>query len=179
MGLCLERVRQGLELGRISAGSMRQRLAQQPVGQPRVARQQGAVQVRANRPPDAAALEGALAVVAEACDDPSQRLGACIEKRAPSMVLEPGKRPPLTGDELTIEEDVADHPALAGDRLERKEADSRQLGAASLAIEPAEQLVTAADGKHRRARLHRLHQTCFAGEIPRDERLLAILPPPT
>ena len=74
---------------------------------------------------DAAALEAGLAVVAEAGDDAAERLGAGVEPRAAGMVLEARDRPPLTRDELALEQDVADHAPLAGDRLVREEADRR------------------------------------------------------
>ena len=78
----LEPVGQRLELRRLAAGRMRERLREQPVGEPRVARQQRPVQVRADRPADAAALEAGVAVVAEPGDDAAERRrarhpGAC------------------------------------------------------------------------------------------------------
>ena len=71
----------------------------------------------------AAALEAALAVVAEAREDASERLGAGIEARAAGVILESGERSLLAGHELALEQDVADHPSLACDGLEREEAD--------------------------------------------------------
>ena len=77
--------------------------------------------------PSAAALEAALAVVAEAGDDAAERLGARVEVRAAGVVLEPGERAPVAGAELALEQHVADHPPLAGDRVKREQADARQL----------------------------------------------------
>ena len=68
-----------------------------------------------------------LAVVAESGDDAAERLGARVEERAARVVLEAGQRAPLAGLELALEQDVADHPPLAGDRVQRKQADARQL----------------------------------------------------
>ena len=58
------------------AEAVRECLRQQPVGEPRVARQERSVQVRPDGTPDAAALVAALAVVAETCDDAAERFGA-------------------------------------------------------------------------------------------------------
>ena len=88
------------------------------------------MQVRAERAAGAAALVAALAVVAEAGHDAAERLGTLVEQRAARVVLEAGERAPLAGLELALEQDVADHPPLAGDRVQREQADARQLGAA-------------------------------------------------
>ena len=75
--LLLELVRQRREL-RVAA-RVRERVGEHAVGEPRVARQQRAVQVRAVRLPVAAALEAGLAVVPEAGDDAAERL--CARRR--------------------------------------------------------------------------------------------------
>ena len=49
----LELVGERLELRRLAARAVRERLREQPVGEPRVARQQRAVEIRADRAPDA------------------------------------------------------------------------------------------------------------------------------
>ena len=79
--------------------------------------------------PDAAALQAALAVVPEPGDDAAERLRAGVEARPAGVVLEARERAPHAGLELALEQDVADHPPLAGDRLEREEPDAGQLGA--------------------------------------------------
>ena len=89
----LQLVRERLELGRLAARRVGERLREQPVREPRVARQQRAVQVRPDRAPDAAALEPALAVVAEAVDDAAERQRAVVEVRAAGVVLEARERP--------------------------------------------------------------------------------------
>ncbi len=72
---------------------------------------------------------------------------------------------------------VADHATLAGDRLQRQEADSRHALAVEAAVAAAEQLVAAADGERRRAAGDRLAESrSLPGEIVRHEELLAILP---
>ena len=78
--LLLELVRQRREL-RVAA-RVPQRIGEDAVGEPRVARQQRAVQVRAVRLPVPAALEARLAVVPEAVDDAAERLCAWVEDRA-------------------------------------------------------------------------------------------------
>ena len=45
----------------------------------------------------------------------------------PAWFSKPGQRPPLARLELALEQHVADHAPLAGDRLEREEPDARQL----------------------------------------------------
>ena len=117
MRLTFELVGERLELGRVAAGPVGERLGEQPVGEPRVAGQQRAVQVRAEHAAGAAALVAALAVVAEAGEDAAERLGAVVEARPAGVVLEAGQRAPLAGLELALEQHVADHPPLAGDRV--------------------------------------------------------------
>src|SRR5215212_6668331 len=53
---CLELVLERLELGRLASGRMRERLCQEPVGKPRIPREEGPVQVRADHAADAATL---------------------------------------------------------------------------------------------------------------------------
>src|SRR6202165_5678850 len=66
---------------------------QHAVGEPRVAREKRAVQVRAVHALEAAALVPGGAVVTEAGQHPAEGLGAFVEIRAPGMVLEAGERP--------------------------------------------------------------------------------------
>src|SRR5690348_14471941 len=119
MGLALQLVPERLELGRLAPGAMRERLRQQPVCEPGIARQQGPVEVRAEDTAGAAALEAALAVVSEACQHAPERLRAVLEHGAARVVLEARERAPLAGLELALEQDVADHPALAGNGVQR------------------------------------------------------------
>src|SRR5581483_10603513 len=123
-------------------------------------------------------LVAALAVVPEAGDDAPEGLRARIEASPPGVVLEPREGSTLAGIELAVEQHVADHPLLAGDRLEREQADAGHVLAVEAPIAAAEQLVSAADGEERRATLddgfdQRLR---LRGEVLRDEVLLAILP---
>ena len=104
----------------------------------------------------AAALEAALAVVPEAGEHASERLGAGVEARASRVVLEARQRPLLAGLELALDQHVADHAALARDGLEREEPDARHLLAVEAAVAAAEQLVAAADREHRGAAVDRL-----------------------
>src|SRR5207247_8493947 len=87
VGLVLQVVRQRLEHRRL-AEAMRERLREHPVREPRVAWEQRPVQVCADRPADAAALEAAFAVVAEAGNYAAERLRAGVEPSPAGMVLE-------------------------------------------------------------------------------------------
>src|SRR5437879_518936 len=109
MRFVFQLVRERCELRRL-AEAMRERLPVPPVGEPGSAGQQGAMEIRADRAADAAAFPTALAVVAEAGDDPAERLRARIELRAPRVVLEAGERPAQPGLQLALEQNVADHP---------------------------------------------------------------------
>jgi len=67
-------------------------LAEQQVGQRRVAGQHRAVQVGAEHGALPGPLGGVPAVVAAAADDPAERLDAGTQDRAPAVVLEPGQQ---------------------------------------------------------------------------------------
>jgi hypothetical protein len=60
----------------------------------------------------------------------------------PAWFLEPGER---TAGPLAVEQDVADHAALPGDRVERQESGPGQLDAVAVAVVAPEQLIAAAD----------------------------------
>jgi len=93
------------------------------------------------------------------------------------VILEAGQSPPLTGLELALEEDVADHPPLAGHGVEREQPDPGQLVAALVAIEAPEQLVAAADREQRSAALDSSANAFAVGREGRgDQLLLAVLP---
>src|SRR5439155_6808053 len=99
-----------------------------------------------------------------------------IEPRSPGVVLEPRERQPLSGLELALDQHVADHPALAGDCLEGQETDTRHVLAVKAAVAASEELVAAADRKHRGALPDGLLQLLrLLDEIPCDEELLSIL----
>src|SRR5580765_54869 len=140
--LHFELVGQRFELGRLASGGVSERLREEPVREPRVARQQRTVQIGADRSTHATALEAALAVVAEAVDDTPER------QRPPGMILEPRERATCP---VAVEQHIADHPALPGDRVEREEADAGELGTVALAVGTTEKLVAAAHGEHGRA----------------------------
>src|SRR5205085_12612695 len=134
------------------------------------------VQVRPDSAPDTATFEAALAVVAEAGNDAAERLRSPVEMRAAGVVLEAGEHPPDPGFELALEQDVADHAPLTGDRLEREEADAREVDAVEVAVRTAEQLVAAADSEQCRAvGDRRQHVLGLGGQILRDKCLLTIL----
>ena len=108
------------------------------------------MEVRADHAAETAALAAALAVVSEARDDATERRRSRIEPRPAGVVLEPGERPPLPRLELALEQDVADHPPLPGDGLERQQARTGHVLAVEAAVAAPEQLVAAADREHRR-----------------------------
>ena len=92
------------------------------------------------------------------------------------MVLEARQRPRNAWIELGFQEDVPDHPPLAGHGVVGEKADPRELGARPVAVEAAEELVAAADGEERGSRVHRLDQRRpLRGEIGRDESLFVVL----
>src|SRR5438477_619466 len=129
---------------------------------------------RHDRAAEAAALEAALAVVPEPSEDAPQRLGTGVEDRPSGVVLEPGER---RAGPVAFEQHVADHPPLAGDRVEREQPDAGQHAPEPVAVEAAEQLIAAADREHGGAAGDRLPQRlALRGEVVRDERLLSILP---
>src|SRR5881398_3106224 len=134
------------------------------------------MEIGPDRAPGAAALVAAVAVVPEPGDHPPERLCILVEDRPPGVVLEAGERPRRSGLELALEEHVADHPPRPGYGVERQQADARQLLAALVAVEMAEQLIAAADGQERRPRLEGLvERGPECGELGRDQRLLTIL----
>src|SRR5438132_7202439 len=73
MGLGLELVVERLELRRLAV-AMRERLRQQPVGEPGIPREERPMEVRAERTPQAAALPATLAVIPEPGHDAAERL---------------------------------------------------------------------------------------------------------
>src|SRR5712691_12208505 len=177
MRLRLELVRKRRQFRGLAAAAMCERLLEQPVGEPRVARQERAVQIRADRAAEPAAFMTALAVVAEAVDDPAERLRTRIETGAARVVLEAGERSRRAGLELALEEHVADHPPRACHCLERQEPDARHVLAVKAAVAATEQLVAAAHRKERgSARDNGLEQRLrLRREILRDEELLPVL----
>jgi hypothetical protein len=158
------------------AEAMGECLLEQPVGEPGVTRQEWAVQVRTDCTPDAAALPAAHAVVAEPGHDAAERLGACIEVRPSSVVLESGQCPRNAWVELAFQQDVTDHACVPGDRVERKEADPRQLGTVKVAVRAAEELIPAANREHGSTLCDRLpYPGGLDEQVLCDERLFAIL----
>src|SRR5262245_4261521 len=158
---------------------MLQRALEDPVGEPRIARQQWAVEIRSDRSASTDALEPALPVVPEPGDDTSERLSALVELRDAGVVLEAGQRPTHAGLELTLQQTVTDHPPVARNGLERKETRARQLPAVPAAIRPAKELIAAADRQHRHPAGNRLpDRRAPRSEIRCDQGLLAILAAP-
>src|SRR5439155_14958712 len=175
MRLGLEVIREGLQPRRLAV-AMRERLREQPVGKPGVPRQEWAVEVRPDRAPDAAALPAALAVVAEPGDDAAEWLRARIQACPACVILEARKRAADPGLELALEQDVADHARVAGDRVEGEEADPGQFGTAEVTVGAPEELVPAADREQRDAAGNGFaHPVGLCNEIPGDERLFAVL----
>ena len=151
----LELVGERLELD-LAAGRVRERVREQPVGEPRVAREQRAVEVRAVDAALPAALVAGRAVVAEARDHAAERLGALVEDRPAGVVLEARERAaPAHAQSSRTSPIMRRSPATvcSGSRPM-----PGQLGAGAVAVEAAEELVAAADGEERRAAVDRLAQ---------------------
>ena len=175
--LAFERVWQRSKLGQLAA-SVRDGVREQPVGEPRVTWQQRTVEIRADRATDAAPLEAGLAIVSEPVENAAERGRARVEHRSSAVVLEARDRPPLAV-ELALEEHVADHPPLAADGVERKDAGARQLDTRAVAVRATEELISATDGKHRGATLDRRCDGRASGrEVVGDQGLISILPAP-
>jgi hypothetical protein len=77
-GLAFELVRELGKCGRIASRGMAERLFQQPIGEPRVSRQERPVEIGADRPVEPTALEARPAVVPETVDDAAKGLGARV-----------------------------------------------------------------------------------------------------
>jgi len=114
MGFGLELVGEGLQL-RDPAVAMRQRLLEQPVGEPGIPRQERPMEVRPDGAPDPAALPAALAVIAETCHDTAKGLRTRIQAGSTRVILEAGERMTHAGLELALKQDIADHSGVAGD----------------------------------------------------------------
>ena len=93
MGLGFELVGQRLQLGRLAV-AMRERLREQPVGEPGIPRQERAMEVRPEGASDAATLPTTLAVIAEPGHDSAERLRALVQTGSSRVVLEARQRPP-------------------------------------------------------------------------------------
>src|SRR6266550_3667116 len=175
MRLGFEIIREGCELRRLAV-TMHERLCEQPIGQPGVPRQEGAVEIRPDRRPDAAALPAALAVVAEPGNDAAEWLCFRIQACPSRVILEARKRAADTGLELALEQNVADHAPVAGDRVEGEEADPGQVSTVKVAVGAAEELVATADREQcGAARNRRAHALGLRNEVLCDERLFAVL----
>src|SRR5690348_379850 len=129
---------------------MRQCLRQQPVGKPGVPGEERPMQVGPDRASYATPFIAAFAIVSEPGDDATERRHARVEMRAAGMVLKARETRPHAWLELALEEYVADHPFLARDRLQRKEADPGQLDTSEVSIRTAEELVAAAHREYGR-----------------------------
>src|SRR3954453_10335285 len=117
----------------------------QPVREPRVLREQRAVQVGADHVALPDALEPRAAVVAVALEHLS-KWGGLAEAGAAAVVLEACEDPRALA-EVDLDGDVADQArAVLSDRLEVDEADARQPAPVEL-VGVAEQLVAAADAE--------------------------------
>jgi hypothetical protein len=175
VGGALEGVGEGIE-GRALAVAAAEGELDQVVGEPGVLGQQRAVQVGADQVVAVDALEAVAAVVAEAVQDPAERLGAGAEVGAPAVVLEAGENTRRAVD-LGLDRDVADQPrALLADRLEVGDPQPRQLLLAEL-VAVAEQLIAAADRQQGGAVVDRRGQRRPLGRdhVGRHHALVAVL----
>ena len=96
------------------------------------------MEVRPDGPAVAAAFVPVRAVVAEPGHDASQRGRPVVQVGTSRVVLEAGDHAPPAGLEVALDQDVTDHPALSGDRMQRQQTDPGQLGARTLAVVAAE-----------------------------------------
>ena len=173
---CLEPVGQRLQLRRLSTRRVPQGLGQQPVSQPGIAGEQRTVEIGADRAPDPDAFIPGLTVVSEPGDDAAERLCTRIEPSSARVVLKTRDGPALPGHELAFEQDVADHPPLAGNGVVGEEAHTGERLALLVEIAAPEELVAAADGEQCCARVDGLlDRGTLPDEIRGDQRLLAVL----
>src|SRR5262249_43233314 len=134
------------------------------------------VQIRPDCTANPAAFKAALAVVAEPGDDATERPRTGVELRAAGVVLEPRERAHGAGLELALEQHVADHARVAGDRLAREEADAGQVLAVEAWVRAPQQRVAAADREQRGTAVdRRAHTGGLRDEVIGDQRLLAVL----
>src|SRR2546423_15261822 len=105
MRLVFELVAEGCQFRRLAV-AMRERLPEQPVGEPRVPRQEWTVEVRPDRTPDAAAFPAALAVVAEPGDDPAEWLRARVQVRPSRVILAARQRATQPRLEVALPQDI-------------------------------------------------------------------------
>jgi hypothetical protein len=134
------------------------------------------VEVGPDDPAHTTAFEAALAIIAEAGDDPPEWMRAWIEPGSTDVVLEAGKRSSDPGLELALEQYVTDHASFPRDRVEREQSDAGQLCPVEVSVRAPEQLVAAADCEHRGSAVHSpTHVFRLRGQILRDQGLLAVL----
>src|SRR5262245_5694258 len=175
MSLPLEVVRELAQLRRLPEPVL-ERALEEPVREPGVPRQERAVEVRSDRRSDAAPLEAALAVVAEAGEDATEWRCLRVEPRDSRMVLEAGDGAPVSRHEVALDQTVADHAPFAGHGVEREQAGAGLLVAAAVAIEAPQELVAAAHRQRGGSRGdRRLDCLALRGQVRRDQRLLPIL----
>src|SRR5207244_8914667 len=85
--------------------------------------------------------------------------------------------PLVAGLELALEEDVADHPPVSGDGLEREDARAGHVLSVEAAVAAPQELVAAADREHSGSAGDRLPQPGrLRGHVLGDEQLLPIVP---
>src|SRR5207247_8754767 len=109
-------------------------------------------------------------------EDVAEGRRAGVEAGPARVVLEARERSLLARLELTLEEDVADHPPLSGDGPERKNGRAGHVLPVEAAAAAPQELVAAADRQHRGSARDRLAQLGrLRGHVPGDEELLAVL----
>ena len=160
---------------RLAAGRVRERLREQPVGEPRVARQQRAVEVRADRRGRRGSPRSrsrrrcrSRATTRPSGSAPSS---SCVR---PAWFSKPASVRPAHSQSSRTSPIMRRSPATV---WSGKRPMPGQLGAVAVAVEAAEQLVAAADREDGRAarRPPRARRRAFAARSTRDERLLAVL----
>ena len=174
----LQLVGQRLERGGVAAGRVRERPGEQQIRQPRIAGEQRAVEVRADRAPDAAALRSRTRRRFRNPRRPARAARRPASSTRPSrMVLEAGQR--LLALRARARSRAGRRrscaarppPSRAGTARRRAAASRRDRGSRARAAGSRRRRRAA----QRRRRPTRAIAPASRGEVGRDQRLLAIL----
>ena len=117
------------------AGLDAERCRNQPVREPDVLWQHGAVEIGTDDRAGSSSFEPRPAVVAVPLQDPPERFGSGAEQRTPAVIFEASKHALVPGVELDLYRDVADQSlALGSDGREIEQAHALDLLAAKLVV---------------------------------------------
>ena len=149
IGLRRKLVREVVENGWSAAGGVCERLGDEPVGEPRVPRQERPVEIGADRAPAAGTPRNPTRRHSRSRKPPVR--AAPHPDRDRSDLHDSRTRRPaaFTRLELAFEQHVADHPSVARDRLVGEEPDARHDVTVAPSVAAAEQLIPAAHREQR------------------------------